>query len=248
MTELERYDAGALDLETIRQQFAPKATNLELQYFAQVCRHLNLDPWAGHVYLIGRRQKTRDEHGRDNWRLVHKPQISVAGRRAIASRTGRLVGIEGPYWCGPRRFDDAGAKLPLEWTELWDDDDNLPYAARCLVWPAGWKMPANGTVKWSEFAVYEDAGQTKLGRFWKHSPSHMLGKVAESLALRRGFPEVEAAVTYAEAHAGTNGFETDDEAIVAEAEAEAVAPARPTATGDSPPPSYYDALPEALGQ
>jgi hypothetical protein len=251
MTELERYRAGDLDLDTIRQQFAPQASDLELEYFAGVCRHLGLDPWAGHIYLIGRRHKVLDSHGRDSWQLIHKPQISVAGRRAIASRTGRLVGIDGPYWCGARRFDSAGAKLPLEWSDLWDDDDDYPYAARCLVWPAGWRTPANGTVKWSEFAVYDDQERTKLGRFWKHSPSHMLGKVAESLALRRGFPEVEAAVAYTEQ---PGDLESDDAALVAEAEApddvrtSSGGQRKPIHAGDeSPPPEYYDALPESSG-
>ncbi len=215
MTDLERYGPRDLDLDTIRQQFAPQATNLELEYFAAVCRHLSLDPWAGHLYLIGRRQKVRDDHGQETWELVHKPQISVAGRRAIASRTGRLVGIDGPLWCGPRRFDETGAKLPLDWSDLWDEDDAYPYAARCLVWPAGWKIPANGTVKWSEFAVYEDTQHTRLGRFWRQSPAHMLGKVAESLALRRGFPEVEAAVSYVDR---PGDHESDDASLLAEAE------------------------------
>lgn len=252
MSDLERYGAGGLDLDTIRQQFAPHASRLELEYFAAVCRHLGLDPWAGHIYLIGRRQKVRDDHGRDTWQLVHKPQIAVAGRRAIASRTGRLVGIDGPFWCGPRRLDPAGEKLPLDWTDVWDDDadDTPPYAARCLVWPAGWRTPANGTVKWSEVAVYDDAERTTLGRFWKRSPSHMLGKVAESLALRRAFPEVEAAVAYVERPAD---HETDDAALIAEAEAETAA----LPSGRTPPPGphqldrvpdhVYDDLPEARG-
>jgi hypothetical protein len=260
--EIERYGGGGLDLEVIRDQFAPNATNLELEYFAGVCRHLDLDPWAGHIYLIGRRQKIKDRDGHEIWRLVHKPQISVAGRRAIASRTGRLVGVDGPYWCGPRRFDDTGAKLPLDWTDLWDDDDEYPYAARCLVWPAGWRLPANGVVKWSEFAVYDDAERTRLGKFWKQAPSHMIGKVAESLALRRAFPEVEAAVAYVD-----SSMESDDAAIVAEAAAgrddtrERNVPeiaraasagnlgerSRPPGSTDSPPPEYYDQLPESTG-
>ena len=130
----------SLDLDTIRQQFAPHASRLELEYFAAVCRHLGLDPWAGHVYLIGRRQKVHNHHGRDTWQLVHKPQIAVAGRRAIASRTGRLVGIDGPYWCGPRRLDPAGAKLPLDWTDVWDDDADDTPLTRQGAWsgrPAG---------------------------------------------------------------------------------------------------------------
>ena len=99
-----------------------------------VCRHLSLDPFAGRIFLIGRRD-------RNAGKVIRRPQISVAGRRAIASRTGRLTAIDGPYWCGPRRFDRDGNKLPLEWLELWDDDDDYPYAARALVWPAGWRAP-----------------------------------------------------------------------------------------------------------
>ncbi len=106
-----------------------------------MCRHLGLDPFVGHIHLIGRRAKVKvgtDERGRDveEYRLIHRPQIAVAGRRVIASRTGRLAGIEGPVWCGPRN-----AAGELEWREVWDDDE-YPYAARVLVHVQGWKVPA----------------------------------------------------------------------------------------------------------
>jgi hypothetical protein len=96
----------------------------------------------------------------------------------------------GPEWCGPRR-DKLAA---LEWREVWDEDDETPYAARVLVHVLDWDHPANGTVKWSEFAQTDRRGN--LTRSWRTMPSHMLGKVAESLALRRGFPEVQQAVAY----------------------------------------------------
>ena len=106
-------------------------------------------------------------------------------------------------------------------------------------------------MKWSEFAVYDDADQTTLGRFWKRSPSHMLGKVAESLALRRAFPEVEAAVAYVER---PGDHETDAAALIAEAEAETAAlpsarpqPPRPYQL-DRVPDHVYDDLPEPRGR
>ncbi len=220
VSELARY-GRRLDLDTLRDQFAPGASDLELEHFALVCRHLALDPYVDQICLIGRHRKikVRDERsGRDveAWRMVHRPQVTVAGRRAIASRTGRLRAIIGPEWCGPRRYGPAGEKLPLEWLEVWDDDDGYPYAARCFVLPAGWSSPVNGTCKWAEFAQYTDSEQTKLSPLWKRMPSHMLAKTAEALALRRGFPEVEAAVGYAE---GRDGLEADDGAIIDEAEA-----------------------------
>jgi hypothetical protein len=204
--QLTPYQSGRLEVDVLRDQIAPDASNVELEYFAKVCRHLDLDPWADQIVLIGRKQKFKVD-GRDTFRLVHKPQITVAGRRAIAARTGRLRGIAGPEYCGPRRLDAAGERLPLEWLELWDDDSTPPYAARVLVYVDGWDVPANGTAKWVEFK--------QTSPWWTSGPSHMLGKTAEALALRRAFPEVETAIGLAEGP----GAEPDADALVAEANA-----------------------------
>jgi hypothetical protein len=200
-------------MEVLRQQFAPRATDADLAYFAQVARHLDVDPWAGHICLI--------PYFVDGQR-VHRPQLTVAGRRWIAQRTGRLRGIEGPFWCGPRRYDQAGLKLPLEWLEVWDDDDDYPYAARCLVYPADWTHPANGTVKWAEFAQMKTKDGNELNPMWGKMPSHMLGKVAESLALRRAFSEVQAAVAYM-------GGDDEDATVIREVAAESFATVAPGA-------------------
>jgi hypothetical protein len=206
--------ATAAGLDTLRRQFAPSATDEELGYFAQVSRHLDVDPWAGHICLVA-------------YQGVHRPQLTVAGRRFIAQRTGRLRGISGPHWCGPRRYTNAGAKVPLEWLEVWDED-GPPYAARCLVFVDGWDVPANGTVKWDELSqTYKDkkTGALLLTPAWEKMPSHMLGKTAESLALRRGFSEVQAAVSYL-------GGDDEDATMVREVAAEVLAPA-PQDRGES---------------
>ena len=230
MTDVEAWSGsgGGLDIDTIRKTLAPDATDRELFHFAAVCRRLDLDPYAEQIYLVPRKRKLPS----GIWETTHKPTIAIAGRRAIADRTGRLQGIEGPEWCGPRRYDGDGNKLPLGWAELWDED-GIPYAARCFVWPAGWIKPANGTVKWSEFAQYTGADRKTLTPFWHKSPSHMLGKVAEALALRRAFPEVDAAVTAANRDVHPD-HDADDAAVIAEVEA-----------GDRVPAHVYDAEPEA---
>lgn len=178
--EIARQAMPDRALDQLRQQIAPEATDLELQYFGEVCKRLNLSPFADQIVLIGRNQKIGDR-----WQKIHRHQVTVAGRRTLAQRTGNLVGIDGPVWCGPRNRDGE-----LEWREVWDDDDNYPYCARTLVWVKGWERPANGTAKWSEFAQYTDKDKTNLGPTWRDMPSHMLGKVSESLALRRAFPDV----------------------------------------------------------
>jgi RecT family len=204
---------SAAGLDRLRQQFAPRATDEDLGYFAEVCRHLDVDPWAGHIALMGWTDHTTGE-------VVHRPTLTVAGRRFIAQRTGHLRGIEGPAWCGPRRRDPATGESfgPLEWREMWDADDP-PYAARCLVFRDDWDRPANGTVKWSEFVQTfrpRGGGEKRPTKTWAQMPSHMLGKVAESLALRRAFAEVAAAVAYMDDDDTAMAHEVDAEAWVAD--------------------------------
>jgi hypothetical protein len=183
VTELALTNQANL-VRTLKDQIAPDASDSELVYFSEVCKRLDLSPFKDEIALIGRYNKQLR-------RKVHRPQIEVAGRRVLAARTGELQGIEGPYWCGPRQFDEDGNKLPLEWEDVWMDDDTFPYAARCLVYRKGWLRPANGTTKWTEFSQWEHVDNVdRLGFLWKKMPSHMLGKTAESLALRRAFSDV----------------------------------------------------------
>lgn len=167
-TDLEPVNLTRKELDVIRDQLAPGASDAELAFFSYVSTQLGLHPFRGQIVLIGRWDK---RVGRD----VFRPQITVDGRRAIASRNG-LVGIEGPQWCAARKHEED----ELDWLDVWDRE-GLPYAARVFVYREGWTRPANGTVKWSEFK--------QTGPLWDRMPAHMLGKVAESLALRRAFPE-----------------------------------------------------------
>jgi RecT family len=224
-------------LDRLRQQFAPRATDEDLGYFAEVCRHLEVDPWAGHICLMSWTDTTTGE-------LVHRPTLTVAGRRFIAQRTGHLRGIEGPTWCGPRRKDPKTGESfgPLDWREMWDED-GPPYAARCLVFRDDWDRAANGTVKWSEFVQTfrpRGGGEKRPTKTWATMPSHMLGKVAESLALRRAFAEVAAAVAYVDDDDAALAHEVDAEAWVAD-----IAPASPPAPSAPLAPPEDEAPPVA---
>jgi phage recombination protein Bet len=162
-------------IDTLREQLAPKANDDELNWLAAVGQRLGLDPIAGHLVLIPRWDKRAN-------REVHRPQITADGRLVLAERTGELDGFDGPEWTGTR--DAQGVH---HWVDLWDDDD-VPHAARCIVYRKGRTHPANGTVRWKEFAQYNSNGV--LMPTWKQMPSHMLGKVALSLGLRRAFGDV----------------------------------------------------------
>ena len=152
--------------EAVRAQYAAKASGAEMEVLAAAARHLQLSIPAGEIAMVP-------------YGSVNNIQITLEGRRTIAQRTGRLHGISPVEWCGPRRFDADGAKLPLEWEEVWTGD-GPPYAARVFVVVEGWDRPANGTCKYDEF-------NQPTSPVWKKYPSHMLGNAAEKLALRRGF-------------------------------------------------------------
>jgi RecT family len=173
MSDVARI-ATSHPIGVLRDQIAPDATDAELAFFAQVCARLQLSPFADQIVLIGRWDSRLG-------RKVHRHQITVTGRRVLAERSGELQGIDGPEWAGPR------VKGELRWSELWDDDTEPPYVARVFVYRKGWVKPANGTAKWAEFAQTDNKGN--LLPLWKKMPSHMLGKVAESMALRRAFPD-----------------------------------------------------------
>lgn len=175
MTAAGEIVRGPRAIDVLREQIAPRASDQELAYLAQVSQRLALDPIAGHIVLIPRWD---GRLGRE----VHRPQITADGRLVLADRTGELDGFDGPEWTGPRNEDATHT-----WYDVWDSDEK-PHAARVIVHRRGRSHPTNGTVRWAEFAQSDSKG--KLLPTWAQMPSHMLGKVALSLGLRRAFPGI----------------------------------------------------------
>jgi hypothetical protein len=176
-----RVPARTFSLGLLREQLRvpDDCTDAELGFFGNVCSRFDLSPFADQIVLIGRWDK---RVGRN----VYRHQLTVAGRRTLATRTGRPYRSDGPVWCGPRSAPEA----PLVWREVWDDDEHPPYAARVLIYFPEFSEPAaNGTAKWDEMAQW-DGKHEHLLPTWAQMPSLMLGKTAESLALRRAFPDV----------------------------------------------------------
>jgi phage recombination protein Bet len=150
--------------DLIKRTLAKDATDEELRLFLHQCQRTGLDPLSKQIYAISRWSK-------DAGRKVMAIQVSIDGARLIAERTGKYDNQEGPYWCG----DDG------QWVDVWLSD-KPPRAAKVLVYKVGSTRATTGIAHWSE---YHDSKSS----FWQNKPALMLAKCAESLALRKAFPQ-----------------------------------------------------------
>lgn len=157
--------------ELVRQLYAPGTSDLEFEHFIETCATRGLNPLAKQIYCVMRNQKT-DE----GWKKVPTIQTSIDGYRLIAQRTGEYRGQVGPHWCGPDGV----------WREVWLDDVP-PAAARVGVLREGFGEPLYGVARWASYVQTNKDGSPS--KFWAQMPDVMLAKVAESLALRKAFPE-----------------------------------------------------------
>jgi phage recombination protein Bet len=165
-TGLMEWTEERVDL--LKRTICKGATNDELQLFLAICKRTQLDPFTKQIYAV-KRWDSKEK------REVMQSQTSVDGLRLIAERTGKYDGQDGPYWCG----SDG------KWVDVWLSDQP-PAAAKVTVFKTGSSRGFTGTVTWREFAQHTKDG--KLTSMWAGKSSVMLAKCAESVALRKGFP------------------------------------------------------------
>jgi hypothetical protein len=148
----------------------PKSRNDELTVIRQVyARDLSDDEFG--VLVADANHRGLDVVSREIIGIKFKgqlvPFVTLAGARKLAERSGKLAGIEGPFFCGP---DGA-------WVEVWLEA-KPPAAAKFIVHRTDTDYPVVGIATWKERA-------NTSSPTWMSMPSVMLGKVAEMDAFRR---------------------------------------------------------------
>jgi len=158
-------------VELLKRTICKDSTDDELALFVAQCKRTGLDPFARQIHAVKRPDK---KAGRD----VIVIQVGIDGYRLIAERTGAYQGQTMPQWCG-----EDGV-----WVDVWLKQ-GPPAAARVGVHKAGFKDPVFGVALWNEYVqqYYKDGWQ--VSPMWKKMGALMLSKCAESLALRKAFPQ-----------------------------------------------------------
>lgn len=224
MSALEKPNGSSLSareqVEALSDMLAPGASPNELAMIAATAERLGLDLLGRQVYPV---KRWNNQVRREVWTM----QVSIDGFRLIAERSKRYAGQLGPYWCG----QDG------EWRDVWLAKEP-PRAARVGVLRRDFAEPCYAVALFDEYVQKTKDGS--VTRMWSEKPALMLAKCAESLALRKAFPQ-ELSGVYT-----TDELPTEVESTVIQSRP-ALTPARvPEQPVEPPPPGAATGEPEAI--
>jgi len=157
---LNESDIDVLVKASIIPKETPKAM---IEVFARNCHERNLSPFSKQIYLVARAGK-------------YTIQTGIDGFRSLAERTSKYGGSEDYL------FNDGKTMF-----QMIQEKQDKPITATATVFKIiqGVIVKVSATAVWTAYFPGD-----ALGFMWKKMPFLMLAKCAESLALRKAFPEV----------------------------------------------------------
>ncbi len=150
---------SATEQVALRTEICPDATDDQINYYLRVAQSRGVDPFSGLLYMQRRFNKQANK-----WKCSVQP--TVDGSRFFAARAGEYAGSDEP------EFDS--------------EDGDTPKWCRVTVYRQikGSRCAFTAKCRFKEFVPAPPNDFQ-----WKSKPYHMLSKVTEVQALRKGFPE-----------------------------------------------------------
>jgi len=153
-------------VETMKNTVAKGTSDQELNLFLTTCRRTGLDPFSRQIYCSVK--EYTNKHGEKIRQF--QIQTTIDGFRVIAERSGKYQGQEGPFWCGTDGV----------WKDVWLDS-KPPVACKIGILRSDFSKPLWAVGKTSSY-------RQDRSPVWDRMPELMISKCAESLALRKAFP------------------------------------------------------------
>jgi phage recombination protein Bet len=157
-------------VSVIKNTVAKGTTEPEFEMFKQMCISTGLNPFKKEIWCI--------VTGLGDYRKVQM-MTGVNGFYTIANDQPEFDGIE----------SEEGAQLEIKVQAQGNECVVIaPSSVTVRVYRKDRKIPLSFTAKWSEYAQDLVSRNGKL-TIWAKMPSVMLSKCAESMALRKAFPQ-----------------------------------------------------------
>lgn len=193
----QSYKPNNLDLtkekvQLLKNTVCKGATDNEFELFTHICLRTGLDPFLRQIYAIKRPEK--QDNGQ--YKEVMSFQTGIDGYRLIAERSGKYSPGREPIF----NYDSNGKLVSATAFIKKQTQDGM------------WHEVA-ATAFYSEYVQLKKDGQPS--KFWSKMSHTMTAKCAESLALRKAFPDLFSGI-YTKEEMMQSEVEDNDQFVVFE--------------------------------